>query len=259
MKNKNFTDKIWLEEQYIKNIKSVTIIAEECGCNISTVCRRLRRFNIPIRSHGDALRLGGRVSGKNHPMYGRHHTLESIGKMRQSVPDYTGDKNPFFDKHHTDDVKLFLSNRMKTSWQDEEYRMKRMAWLATDVAKQIAATLGKSSDKNGDKNPNWKGGTTSNRGYGWKWLEIRKVVLKLWGYKCLKCGLSNEEHVKLYGQGLQIHHIISYRKVKAHDLSNLIPLCGKHHSEAMGHDKEKEITDELYMKWLPQPVDNVVA
>jgi hypothetical protein len=251
MNNRNFTDKIWLEEQYITKIKSVNIIAKECGCNQSTICRWLKQLNIPIRAQRETLRLGGRISGKNHPMYGRHHKPESIDKMRQNAPDYTGDKNPFFDKHHTTEMKLFLSNHTKKCWQNDEFRKKRMDWLFTDIAKQIG-TNNLPKDKKGDKNPNWKGGTSSYRGYGWKWREIRKTVLKLWGYKCLKCGLSEEEHIKLYNQGLQIHHIASYRSVKVHDISNLIPLCAKHHSETMGHDEEKKITDELYRQWLPQ-------
>lgn len=249
MKNGNFRDKSWLKEQYIDKIKSVDVIAKECGCNKTTVSKWLKRLNIPIRSQKDTLRLGGRISGKNHPMYGRHHKQESIEKMRQSVPDYTGDKNPFFNRHHTNEVKLFLSEHRIKCWKDENYRKKRKAWLSTDRAKQIG-TNNLPKDKKGEKNPNWKGGETSNHGYGWKWREIRKIVLKLWGYKCLKCSLSNEEHIKLYGQGLQIHHINSFRSEKVHDISNLIPLCAKHHSEAMGHDEEKKITDELYRRWL---------
>ena len=50
----------------------------------------------------ETLRLGGRISGKNHPMYGKHHKPESIKKMRQNVPDYTGDKNPFFEIRERD-------------------------------------------------------------------------------------------------------------------------------------------------------------
>ena len=41
----------------------------------------------------------GRFSGENHPMFGRHHTKESIAKIRESR---LGSKNWIYGKHHSD-------------------------------------------------------------------------------------------------------------------------------------------------------------
>ena len=55
-----------------------------------------------------------RVKGKNHPMYGRHHTKETKEKMSKSHKGKSdGDKNPMYGKHHTDEWKKNNSAMMK--------------------------------------------------------------------------------------------------------------------------------------------------
>lgn len=92
-------------------------------------------------------------------MYGKHHRQESIEKMRKSVPDYSGDKNPFFNKQHTEAIKANISEHKKSNWQTTEYRNKRIDWLLTDEAKQISIN-NLPKDIKGEKNGNWKGGHT---------------------------------------------------------------------------------------------------
>jgi hypothetical protein len=41
------------------------------------------------------------LSGENHPMYGKHHTEESIEKMKENHADFKGENNPFSGKKHT--------------------------------------------------------------------------------------------------------------------------------------------------------------
>lgn len=249
MKNLNYKNKPWLEKQYIINLKSIDIIACECGCSKSTVWEWLKIFNIPIRSQSETLKLGGRISGKNHPMYGKHHRPESIEKMRKNVPDYSGDKNPFFNKQHTEATKVNISEHQKSIWQTTEYRNKRLDWLLTDEAKQIAKdNLPK--PKKGDKNTNWKGGRSlvhrNNKG----WLKIRNLVFEKYGKKCLACGISNLEHKEKFGVDLCVHHTIPFYIINNNDLNNLIILCSSCHSKSQYYDDEKEDMVYLLDTWF---------
>lgn len=68
----------------------------------------------------------------------------------------------------------------------------------------------------GEKNCNWKGGTSRYRG---NFDEVKKANFSGKQY-CAICGISN---------GIHIHHIIPYRLTQDNSVDNLIPLCRKHH------------------------------
>lgn len=87
----------------------------------------------------------------------------------------------------------------------------------------------------GDKHPNWQGGVS--RGYGSyrgeNWRSQRAKAKKRDGNKCIICGITNEDHLDTYGNGLHVNHIIPFHNFtdykKANALSNLETLCVKHH------------------------------
>lgn len=70
-----------------------------------------------------------------------------------------------------------------------------------------------------------------------EWKEIKSLVLKRDGNKCIKCGSSNS---------LQIHHT-TYVNIfnEAENLDDLITLCGRCHMEE--HNIES-ISDDFYVK-----------
>jgi hypothetical protein len=56
----------------------------------------------------------------------------------------------------------------------------------------------------------------------------RKKVLDRDGYKCVLCGMTNEEHIKKWGREITIDHIDGkgrYSKIKNNNIDNLRTLC----------------------------------
>lgn len=91
----------------------------------------------------------------------------------------------------------------------------------------------------GDGHPRWKGGMASY--YGWNWSRQRKRALKRDSHECAVCGMSHDDHVDEYDNGLHVHHktpLQSFRDGETFDyetanaLDNLVTLCQKHHAVA---------------------------
>lgn len=75
----------------------------------------------------------------------------------------------------------------------------------------------------GDRNPNWQGGI-SKLPYSFEFAEeLKEFIRKRDNRICQNCGMSEEEHFKVFNQRLHIHHI-DYNKQNAHK-TNLISLC----------------------------------
>jgi group I intron endonuclease len=51
-------------------------------------------------------------SGENNPMFGKHHSCESIQKIKDNL-DTKGDKNPMFEHVYTDDTLQLMSESQK--------------------------------------------------------------------------------------------------------------------------------------------------
>lgn len=61
---------------------------------------------------------------------------------------------------------------------------------------------------------------------------MKEIVLKRDGYKCTKCGMTNDEHIKKWGRVLTIQHKDNkgrYSKEKNNNLNNLKTLCLRCH------------------------------
>lgn len=74
-------------------------------------------------------------------------------------------------------------------------------------------------------------------GYGVGWNDKKKSNVRVRdGCACQECGLSQEEHIEIYGVKLHVHHIVPRRKfesaVEANDGDNLLTLCAPCHMEA---------------------------
>lgn len=72
----------------------------------------------------------------------------------------------------------------------------------------------------------------------------RKLVLERDGYKCVKCNMSNENHIAIFGRNLTVDHIDNkgrYSVEKNHALDNLQTLCFRCHGKK---DAVRKLTDE---------------
>jgi 5-methylcytosine-specific restriction endonuclease McrA len=82
--------------------------------------------------------------------------------------------------------------------------------------------------------PNYCGGKTSYRGFDWN--NIKRRVKERDEFKCVSCGLTEKENLKLTGQVLQVDHIIPYRVTEDNSMKNLQTLCNKCHGEKLKID-----------------------
>lgn len=95
---------------------------------------------------------------------------------------------------------------------------------------------GSEGDKNGmygvknEKNPNWKGGISSERAKFYSsedWKKVVPIIFKRDNYLCQKCGTTHKNK----DNALHIHHIVSFKEKELRcNTSNLILLCQKCHS-----------------------------
>jgi len=162
-----------------------------------------------------------RMIGKNNPMFGKHHTFttkEKISKINKGLKRTEevklkistitkGKNNPFFGKHHNKETKLKIS-KFHTGLK------------ASKETKQKLSDMRK-----GNKNPNWKNGI-SKLPYSFEFNEKLKLkIRKRDDYICQKCGMTEEEHLIVYGKVLTIHHI-DYNKENCEE-DNLITTCSE--------------------------------
>lgn len=63
------------------------------------------------------------VSGERNPFYGKHHTEDSIQKMREHFPDRSGPSNAFYSKTHSEETRRKISeSRRGTTHSDDSRR-----------------------------------------------------------------------------------------------------------------------------------------
>jgi len=75
----------------------------------------------------------------------------------------------------------------------------------------------------GNNNPNWQGGI-AKLPYAFEFTsELKESIRKRDDYICQNCGMVEEEHLIVYGEVLNCHHI-NYNKQNCKE-NNLISLC----------------------------------
>jgi hypothetical protein len=150
-------------------------------------------------------------SGKNNPMFGKHHSEETREKMsdakkgrrlseetKKKLSDANkGENNFWYGKHHTEETKKKISNARK----------------------------GKYAGKN---NPNWKGGISLKEfknAYGLEptdWQKLAQEIRKRDNFICQLCGKKG---------ATDVHHIIPRRIKIDNSPDNLITLCRSCHAK----------------------------
>jgi hypothetical protein len=129
------------------------------------------------------------ISGKNHWLYGKQHSLETrrkmsisaknkppmSGKTKQKLRELnTGDNNTYYGKHHTDEIRKQMSNSAKKRKTTIENEKKRRDGISIGhLGKKLTATHVEKirNGKLGSNNPN----------FGKKWITnetINKLIDK---------------------------------------------------------------------------------
>lgn len=90
--------------------------------------------------------------------------------------------------------------------------------------------------KHKDKADNWakhqaKHGNRHQRGYGWEWEKLRKVVLKRDAYLCQSCKAQGK-----FIKGTHVDHIKPKSQGGSNASSNLQTLCVDCHSSKTGRE-----------------------
>ena len=98
-----------------------------------------------VRSNVYRDKMSKSLSGKRHPMYGKHHSEESKRKMSISS---SGKNHPMYGKHLNDDTKKKLSEaHKKENLSDETLRKMREARLGKHLSKDVIDKLSKSNSR----------------------------------------------------------------------------------------------------------------
>jgi hypothetical protein len=208
-------------------------------------------------------------SQKFHGMFGKHHSGESIKKMsekrkgkgcgnhhkfsseskirmRENHADVRGEKNPNFGKIIPEEIRKKISERTKLAMKRPEVYKKLINPDKKVLCGRCHPMFGKHpsdetrikmsenhADISGEKNYNWKGGT-SFLPYCYKFNNSRKkAVREFFNYKCICCG---ENH---YKRELSVHHIDHDKEQGCNGKPfNLVPLCDGCHSKELAREEE---------------------
>lgn len=151
---------------------------------------------------------------------------------------YLGVNNPFFGKHHTEEVRKKLGkNRLGTKHETtlatrEKIREKHLGMKHSDLTKKKMsdARVGKYI---GSNNPAWAGGVTPKNKiirHGIEFRLWREEVYKRDNYTCQKCGSRSQKKKIVY---LHPHHIQNFSKfiLLRFLASNGITFCENCHKE----------------------------
>lgn len=160
-------DKKLLYDLYINKELSAYKIANIMGHSMNTIGRRLREYNIRIRTNSESHRgshhnyfgkkrpkHSKKMTGKGNPMYGKIFSKKHRKKMRENHANVSGKNNPMYNIH------LY-----------------------------------------GKLNPNWRNGISRN-GYPYKFnMELKEKIRKRDEHTCQLC------NKKRICRKLDVHHI----------------------------------------------------
>jgi hypothetical protein len=149
------------------------------------------------------------LQGKNHPMFGKHHSVKSIEKIklnnaRKGNPSWqAGKTKKEFPQLSNAGAKNgnIPWNKGKKNWMSEEGKA---SMIASKVGKS-AYNKGKKSKIFGVKHHNWKGGITPA-----KKVIRESLEYKLWRSACLERDNFTCQKYGTKGGYLVVHHINNF-------------------------------------------------
>ena len=245
--DKRLKDEDWLREQYVERERPATDIADACGCGATTVRRWMDKHKIETRGPGPAV-PDGRLKDEN---WLREQYIKR-GRKTADIADVcecdTSTVRRWLHKH---DFRIREPDRVADArlkdaqWLREQYveRGRSTADIASECAchpttvsrwlKKHGIETQRDGPQPGEKHPRWNGGTFP---YGPGWTERkRRRVRKRDGYRCVRCGTTQEEHKERHDQKLHVHHLTKARQLddpeKRNAMSNLVTVCRDCHDK----------------------------
>jgi len=96
-----------LERMYLEKKMTQAEIAEELDTTQAFISRKMDEFGIPTRSPRERHEVYG------HPMEGREQSEETVERIKESMPDLSGENNPMYGRERPD-----ASKQLK-EWREE--------------------------------------------------------------------------------------------------------------------------------------------
>lgn len=202
--------------------------------------------------HREKLSLAGK--GDKNPFYGRHHTEETKRKIGEKnhlrvrteeeiarlktiwtghkhsevTRKYMSENSPKRGKPMPEEIKQKLRNRKRS-----EATCKRLSEIRKKYHQEHPLSLEERKRRGelikGEKNYNWKGGTTAKqreRFSTFEWNNLRREIYRRDNWHCTKC------HKQCYGMDIQAHHMIPVRRDPSKEFNSdfIVTLCKSCHT-----------------------------
>lgn len=204
-----------------KGLKGIQKCSEETKLKISNSTKGKPKSEETKRkmseNHAD-------FSGENNPFYDKHFSEETIREMSENKK---GINNSMYGKHHSEETKKKLSESMSGKNHPnfgkhlpEETKLKqREKKLGISLTKEHKQKI--SDATIGENNPRWLGGI-AYLPYCYKFNnKLKEEIRERDGRICQNCGKTEEEN----GRKLDVHHI-HYDKDNCYpDLISLCRIC----------------------------------
>jgi len=200
-----YKDRDWLFEQYVEKRRDQQAIASDCGVAPSTVCHWLSRHGI---TDGESM---------------EREECVTCGEQFRYYPSVRDGQ--------------FCSNECSNHPRKRQVEITCPGCEETFQRRQSLDTQHCSLRCWGEEY-----GVGVDSLYRGSWERQRKRALERDNFQCTVCGISDEEHCKRFGYGLDVHHIVPLRLFAqwdkpiddAHALRNLKTVCRTHHPDAPG-------------------------
>ena len=251
--DRSYRDREYLHEQYVERRRSAASIAEECGVSPSTVNRWLQRLDIE------------RADRYRDESWLRKQYLQECRDQDDIAAECgvaTTTICHWLARHGITDGESFETAKCETcgerfryypSVRDGEYCSNE---CSNEPRKRRVSVVCKGC---GEEYERWESHDTEycsmscwgedvrttddwRQYYRGIWHRQRRRTLRRDRFECVVCGISQAEHERQFGQGLDVHHLVPVRRFVEHDLSpedahalrNLVSVCRTHHPDAGG-------------------------
>lgn len=246
--DERLSDREWLWNQYVERGRIMADIADDCGCNRTTVGKWLDRHNIEKRKTGPKV-CDERLTDEDwlHDQY-----VQQGKTTRQIANEFgfsQGTVSRWLRRHNIDtrskepdipDERLADEEWLRKEYSEKEKTIREIANECGCVNSTVLAWISKHNIKtrdmkprSGEDHPAWEGGIPQY-GPGWN-PKKRRAVRERDGRACCdpNCSVTQEEHIQEYGEKLHVHHLRKARDVddpeERNSKNNLITLCRSCH------------------------------
>lgn len=229
--------KNFLYKEYIVNKKTILQIAKQAGCGSTTLRDYLIKQGIPIRSKSEAMQGS---NNKYHHILTKEFLIKEYTKNKKSIKtiaDEIGSScKPVYMALKRNGIEIrskFEQNYGKNNgyWRDGISSKQHFCIDCGDPINLSTVYRGsrckscarKEEYKDPTNHPGYIDGS-SFEPYPTAFNNfLKESIRKRDNYTCKKCGITEEEHLTVYGLVLSVHHI-NYNKQNCEE-TNLITLC----------------------------------